>query len=54
MITGLVREVTGVKLHAFYRPSEPMLPGQKRKFKRGLPWQRAGGFGHRIRRAFIR
>ncbi|KAK9817000.1 hypothetical protein WJX72_008078 [[Myrmecia] bisecta] len=54
MITGLVKEVTGVKLHAWYRAAEPA-PGQKRrKLKRGLPWQRAGGFGHRIRRALIR
>ena len=66
-LNGLIREVTGIKPHAFWKPMEASGEGgkgkkagvalkrpNKKKYRKGLPWQRHNGFGHRIRRMVVK
>ena len=47
LLLGLIKEVTGIKVHAFFAPKNA--PAAQ-----GLPWEKLGGFGHDIRRNSIR
>ena len=66
-LNGLIREVNGIRPHAFWNPLETNGEGQKgkkagvalkrpnqKKYRKGLPWQRHNGFGHRIRRMVVK
>ncbi|KAL3132344.1 hypothetical protein ABBQ32_008921 [Trebouxia sp. C0010 RCD-2024] len=65
-LNGLIREVTGIKPHAFWKPLEAngdsgkgkragvaLNRPNKKKYRKGLPWQRHNGFGHRIRKFVV-
>lgn len=72
VLLGLIKEVTGVGLNAFYKPTAESLdtaaapastndtPSRSQQLtmaklpRSGLPWQMMGGFGHSLRRVFIR
>jgi hypothetical protein len=47
LLTSLIKEVTGIRCHAFFAPKA----GQAAQ---GMPWERLGGFGHELRRMSIR
>lgn len=66
-LNGLIREVTGIKPHAFWKPMEAngessegrktgvaLKRPNKKKYRKGLPWQRHNGFGHRIRKFCVK
>lgn len=66
-LNGLIREVTGIKPHAFWKPLEAngdsgkgkragvaLNRPNKKKYRKGLPWQRHNGFGHRIRKFVVK
>ena len=66
-LNGLIREVTGIKPHAFWKPMEAngesgkgkragvaLNRPNKKKYRKGLPWQRHNGFGHRIRKFCVK
>ena len=66
-LNGLIREVTGIKPHAFWKPMEAngepskgkktgvaLNRPNKKKYRKGLPWQRHNGFGHKIRKFCVK
>ena len=66
-LNGLIREVTGIKPHAFWKPVEAngesgkgkkggvaLNRPNKKKYRKGLPWQRHNGFGHRVRKFVVK
>lgn len=68
-MNGLIYEVTGIRPIAFWNQVEGLsraagnngsngkkgIPMRnKKKYRKGLPWQRHNGFGHRIRAFCIR
>ena len=71
-LNGLIREVTGIKPLAFWRPADfangsngngngrakksgmALNRPNKKKYRKGLPWQRHNGFGHRVRKFCVK
>lgn len=54
LILALTRNVTGIKLNAFFAPIMDGGEEQPPARRQGFLWQRADGFGHVVRRWIIR
>jgi len=54
LILALTRNVTGIKLNAFFAPITEEGSQQAPPRQQGFLWQRADGFGHVLRRWIIR
>jgi hypothetical protein len=54
LILALTRNVTGIKLNAFFAPITEEGAQQAAPRQQGFLWQRADGFGHVLRRWIIR
>lgn len=67
VLLKLIRNVTGIKLHAFFKARRDAGNGdvgdkgnakasgtKKKRYRKGFPWQRKNGFLHKLRRFFIR